>query len=356
MRDTGNQVVLGTFTATFLYCLLILLSVREGENEFVPRLSIAVAIILAVLSLVVLIYFIHHSSASIQADNLIARVSGDMERSIDKLFPEQIGSEPDEQASEQDISSLQESFEREGQQILGDSKGYLQAVDSDGLMALAAERDMVLWLKQRPGDFIVRGGCLALAWPCGSLDEAAAKQVNRSIILGNQRTLEQDVLFAFKLLTEIAVRAISPAINDPFTAESCIDELSSGLCQMAGRVIPSPYRYDDKGRLRVIAAPFSFDDALKASFNTIRQHAESNATVTIYLMQSLEVVARQTRRQEDKTAVQRQAEVIFRSSQDNLSEESDRRDVEERYRRVLAALSQKPTAQGHSLWHKAVSA
>ena len=252
MRDRGNQVSLGTFIATFAYCLLVLRTVNGTEGQqFVPHISVTVGLLLALTSLGVLIYFIHHAAASIQAENVIATVSRDLDQAIARLYPECLGEEPPGRTPKEIERDLPAGFDRESRPVAATWSDYLQAVDVDRLLGVAREHDLVLCVSHRPGKFLVVGGDLARAWPGERIDDDVAEAIRGAFYLGPFRTLTQDIEFAIDQLVEIAVRALSPGVNDPFTAINCVDRLGAALVILAAREIPSAYRYDD-GRLRVI--------------------------------------------------------------------------------------------------------
>lgn len=332
MRDLGNQIVLGTFVATFVYCVLVQGQVRNGDDaSWVPALSLAIAVALALASLGVLIYFIHHVSSSIQVSQLIATVGSDVDAAIGTLFPEEIGSgSPD--TRDADAASFDEASSA---CVAARELGYLQAIDLDGLMALACDRDVLIRLECRPGDRIVPGCTIARVWPRVEAD--AADAVNRSLIVGVQRTSVQDLEFSIDQLVEIAVRALSPGTNDPFTAMSCIDRLAASLCRLAGRRIPSPVRLDAEGRPRVIARPWTFPGALDSAFDQIRQYGRGAPAVTIRLVEALDLIAAHLRREDDVTAVRRQVEMVGRSAT-ALDEELDRVALRQRLDRARATL------------------
>ncbi|RJQ83908.1 MAG: DUF2254 domain-containing protein, partial [Desulfobacteraceae bacterium] len=166
-------------------------------------------------------------------------------------------------------------------------------------------------------------------------------KINQAIILGKQRTPSQDVEFAVSQLVEIAVRALSPGVNDPFTAIRCADRLGSALSRLAGRAIPSPYRRDKQNQLRLIAPPVTFPAVLEAAFNQIRQNARTNASVTIRLMETIAVVAACAHRPEDCAALLQQAELIARGAREGLPEVKDRRDVEDRLQEANRVLKER---------------
>lgn len=342
MRDTGNQIVLGTFIATFTYCLIVLRTIHSNDADFVPHISVTLAIVLALASLGVLIYFIHHAAVSIQAPELIATVSRDLAAGIDRLFPEQLGQSADEDnepAGDQPLAVLA----RHGHTISANGTGYLQSIADDRLMSLAREKELVVALKCRPGDFIISGDALAEVYPPESVDDPTAQSIRSAFVCGTQRTHLQDVEFTLQQLVEVAVRALSPGINDPFTAINCIDRITAGLCSLAGRAFPSASRRDEDGALRVIAPRSDFGTLLEAAFDPIRQYGRSSAPVTVRLLDSIGRIARHAKRAGDRAALLEQAKLIARGSHDGLPEEADRARVEEHFRRAIQELRNGPS-------------
>jgi len=286
MRDPSNQITLGTFIATFLYCLLVLRTVHGGEGDagselFIPHLGIMLALILALASLGVLIFFIHHTPRSIQASEVIARVGEELNGKLATLFPGRIGAAPPESARPAEAAA---AFPTDrSRAVRADASGYITHLDAEGLLELAKERDLVLRLVRQPGDFVSEGDLLAqIAHLEG--DDDIESRVRLSIALGRERTQAQDLLFLVQQLVEISVRALSPGVNDPYIAISCLDWLGSGLSNLGRRSAPSGYRYDDDGRLRVIMASLTFEDVAAAIFDEIRPHASRDLCVTLHLL------------------------------------------------------------------------
>ena len=223
MRDTVNQVVLGTFVATFVYCLLVLRTIRRAdEGAFVPHVSVSIGMLLAIVSVGVLIYFIHHISVSIQADQVVAQVGKELDDGIDSLFPSDLGNTVSEALRGSSKASLPAAFAREACPVGALEDGYLQLIDADALMALASQEDLLLRLERRPGHYLAKGQTMVMVWPGDRVTEALVDEMNAAFVLGDQRTAAQDVEFSFQQLVEIAVRALSPGINDPFTAIACV--------------------------------------------------------------------------------------------------------------------------------------
>lgn len=339
MRDTGNQAVLGVFTATFLYCLLVLRRVQGLDDfQFVPHLSVTVGIALGIASVGVLIYFIHHIATSIQAANVVAVASHELDEAVDRLFPERIGRGEEDEATPPVEAVLPPRFDEEAAPLASTSSGYITAVDGDRLLALAREHDAVLRLEHRPGQFVVAGRPLVRVWPPERATEDLAGTVQAAFALGNERSVVQDVEFPINQLVEIAVRALSPGINDPFTAITCIDRLGAGLCRLAGRQLPSPYRYDDANKLRVIAAPATFTGAVDAAFNQVRQYGVTSVAVTIRLLDAIATVAGCARTDAQRAVLLRHAAMVHRGGHAAASEPGDQVDIDERYAAARRAL------------------
>jgi uncharacterized membrane protein len=342
MQDTGNQIVLGTFIGTFIYSLLVLRTIRgDGDdyNSFVPQLAVTVGLLLALASIGVLIYFIHHASTIIQVSHVIAETSADLDRAIDRLFPEKIGQGASQ--LEQPVKELPSDFESNIYGVNANSNGYLQAIDNKELMKFASKHDLLLRLNYRPGKFIVKGSELMMVYPRERITRKLVKKLDDAFILGKERTEQQDVEFPIEQLVEIALRAISPGINDPFTAIRCIDRLSAGLSRLAQRDFPSPYRYDDRKNLRVIAERVTFAGLVDTAFNQIRQYGKSDVAVTIRLLEAISTIARYTSTKKEREILLRHGEMIKRDSQQAISEELDKKDIEERYLKIERELSVK---------------
>lgn len=255
-----------------------------------------------------------------------------MAERIERHFPETIAQ------STHGPADLPEAFARDSCSIGAAEDGYVQLIDSDALLALAVEEDLVLRVERRPGHFVVKGSALALAWPRNRAHDRTQARINAAFVVGNQRTPAQDVEFAVNQLVEIAVRALSPGVNDPFTAVACVDRLGAALSRMAQREMPSPCRRDGENKLRVVAPATAFADFADAAFDQVRQYARSSAAVTIRLLETIAVVADFAHRPEDRAALRRHAEMIARGSLEGLPEQEDRHAVETRFLAAMQSL------------------
>lgn len=339
MRDTANQVVLGTFVATFLYCLLVLRTIRRADEvAFVPHLSVSIGVLLAIVSVGVLIYFIHHISVSIQADQVVARVGRELDEGINRLFPADLGNPGADASKAPSEVNLPAEFARQACPVAALKDGYIQMIDADALMALACKEDLLLRLERRPGHYLAKGRTILMVWPGDRVTETLADKLNAAFVLGNQRSAAQDVEFSLQQLVEIGLRALSPGINDPFTAVACVDRLESALCRLAQRDMPSPYRFDSHGQLRLVATGATFAGIVDTAFNQIRQSARSNPAVAIRMLDAIAQIAGHLSSQQQATCLQRQAGMIVKGAREAVPEAEDVLAVEVRFAAATLAL------------------
>lgn len=337
MRDRGNQVVLGTFISTFIYCLMVLRTVRTGEETgFVPNISITLGIGLALASLGVLIYFIHHVTASVQAPVFVAGAADDLLKTIERLFPAEMGQEPSGQQKQAGHRDIPKDFDRQAVTILASDDGYLEGLDNEGLIEIAQKNDLVLRIHRQPGHFVIAQTPLARLWPPERSSPELNDQIEQLFVLGKQETQSQDVEFAIGNLVDVAIRGLSPGTNDPLTAATCLDWLGAALCRLAGKPFPSPYRYDGAGHLRVIVdEPSTFAALVDVTFDQVRQYADSHILIRKRMLDIIGQVIPFTQNEQDRQALIRQARLIERSSHREIAEPEDQQVITARYRQIL---------------------
>jgi uncharacterized membrane protein len=349
MRDTGNQIVLGTFVATFVFCLLVLRTIHgkfEDGVEFVPQASVTAAVLLAAASIAVLIYFIHHVSVSLQAPAVVAAVRADLERVIARLPVEQSGSadpvappaSSSSSSSSDETGGLPADFSASARVVPATVEGYVQVVDYDALRGAAADGDLILRLAYRPGDYVIAGTPLLWAWPGARYDdEVMAGRCNAAFLCGRNASPEQDVEYAIRQMVEVAVRALSPGINDPFTAINCIDALGSCVCRVARRGLQGPLRFDAEGRLRLVVPVTTFDGIVDAAFNQIRQYGRGSVPVTIRLLEVIAACCGQAVNDRQRQALRRHAQMVYEDSSDVVPQQRDRDDIRRRWEAAVGA-------------------
>jgi uncharacterized membrane protein len=336
VQDLGNQLALGTFLASFTFFVLILGAVRgDGPSAVVPILAVRLAFAVTLVDVVVLILFIHHAASQIQVANIIAAAGHDLDHTIAELYPTGVGYEPANDAEA--AGSMPADLDTQGMRVVAGRVGYVDAIDGGGLLADAVRHDLIVDLRVRPGSFVEPGTVVAVIWPVERVTDRTARTIERRLLLGRQRTEFQDVEFAIQQIVQIAVRALSPAINDPFTAYACLDRLGVALGALARRSWPSRYRVDAAGRLRIIADAPTFDVLLSQAVSEIRHAGRGNLTVTVRLLETLEAVAGEATRPADQDAIRRQAERVAEHSKAALAEPWERKVIEDRLQRCLAA-------------------
>jgi len=343
MADRGNQFVLGVLVATFLYSLLVLRSIRviadTGDEYFVPHLAVNLAVLLAVLSIGVLVYFIHHISDSVQVWTLAREVRDDLLDAVDRLYPDSLGHDAQDIDGADGRGDVPPDLLLDGVAVTSHDIGYVQGVDDKALLDLATEHDVVIALRIRPGDHVIEGSSLAVICPAARADDHQWGKVRAAVRIGPARTPHEDVEFSVRLLEEMAVRALSPGTNDPYTAVNALDDLSAGLARLAGRRTPSPYRYDGRGQLRVVAPRVVLVDLVDRVMDAMRAYAVEHPNVLHRTLTLVELVGVATpepaARARMDIQVQRLVEAFGRTDpQDCDREELDRHAT--RIRRALA--------------------
>jgi uncharacterized membrane protein len=325
MRDRGNQAVLGAFLSTFIYCIMVLRTVRGGEDglqssQFIPYVGVTLGLVFAMISLGYLIFFIHHLARSIKSSNLVARSGHDFLMAIDRLFPEEVA-EPSSIDARPPPS--------QGKLVKAVDPGYLQGVDGEKLVQLGAEHDLLIVMRVRPGTFIGAGDELALLTsdPIREIKDELCCSVRSAFVLGNERTIDQDVSFGIETLVELGTRALSPGINNPVTATQCIDRLREGLYHLAVRPIPAAYRQDSKGVPRLYAESFNFVELLDLSIGRLIYEARKHPDVLIHLLTALHAVRKRAEKPSDQQALMRHVvriERYFQTIDDDFFQEKFR--------------------------------
>jgi uncharacterized membrane protein len=283
------------------------------------------------MGVAVLIFFINHVAKSIQASQVLAAIASELHEAIERLMPAQ-------QADEQDNPHADSEFEKlDSAPVVSPASGYLQAVDTARLLAVAVRHNLVLRLRVRPGDFVATASLLLHAAGPACSDKVNA-EMQGAFIFGPERTMTQDLEFGLYQLTEVAIRALSPGNNAPHTAHTAVDLLGEVLAAVAARPFPRSTFRDEQGATRLIERPFTFEGMVDAAFNEIRQYGATSAAVTIRMLEALTLIAERASHPSLHAPLLAQAEMIARSSREKLSEQNDMEDVEKRRTKLLGVL------------------
>ena len=321
MRDGVNQFVLGYFVGLFGYCLVVLRSIRGGnEGEFVPSLAVMAGLLLALVSIGVLVYFIHHIAESIQASVILDRVTDETIRAIGIIFPADVAEPSNGEAIVPDEA---DDARTQWHDVTAGSIGYIQSVDTLSLVKLAEENGTVVRMEADIGAFVTPYAPLCSIAAIDAPDEKLIAALRGAYDIGPMRTIEQDPAFGVRQVVDIALKALSPGINDTTTGVMCVEHLGAILETLGRRDIPDLYRAKD-GKLRLIARGRSFDAIVRLSLDQIRLCAEKNVAVLVAMLRAVANTARQTAVASRRAILHEQAAMIARVADETLCHPHDR--------------------------------
>lgn len=321
MRDRGNQVVMGYFVSVFAYCLLVLGTIRGSEEQkFVPATAVLLGLVLALGGVGALIYFIHHMAESLQTGAILERVSQEIHRSLDQLFPAAVGEPADAVAA----TAPQAAFTTPTgwQCVYARRAGYVQGLDGKELLRWAEHHHALVRVEQAVGAFVSEQTVLFRVRPDSLAAAALPAQVLSSlqerVVIARHRNIEQDVAFGVQQLVDIALKALSPGINDPTTAIMAIDHLGLTIQRLASRPFPSTLRADEEHRARVLVPALDFAGYIRLAFDPLRLGAQGDYAVLERLLRALAQVADVASQPARKAVLHCQAELLLGYAEQTL--------------------------------------
>ena len=336
IRDRSTQITLGLFVATFVFSILALGSVGTEGAGFVPHLTVTVCLALTLVDVAVLIYFIHHLATSIQLTTVVSSIAQDFAAAAEQLRTEADALDLGQPHAGASLEDLTRQLDGEGTTIPAARSGFLQAVGHARLIRIASSIDAVIRLLSRPGHFVVEGLAVAVVWPADRASDVS-QALDRAHVIGPHRTLTQDVGLAVDQLVEIALRALSPAVNDTFTALNCVDWIGTVLSQVTVRPLPEGVYRDGQGQIRLIDPVITFEQLVKRAFDKVRQAGTGNPAVLIRQLENLERIIRCTRNPAGRALLLHHASMILHAGERSVPEPHDRLDVRAAYDAVVAA-------------------
>jgi uncharacterized membrane protein len=329
--DRSNQVVLGIFIGTFTYTLLVLRTVRDaggGSEADVPRVAVTVAVLLVLVSVGALIYFIDHVASEIHVTAILDRVTQRTMRIVHQRFPDHIG------PADEDPPVDPRRPEHESVPVCAARAGYVQRVDEDRLFHLGEQAHLVIGMERRIGEYVLQGRPLASVWTAdGRLAPDLAQAVQRAFALGPDRTPDQDVEYGMIQISDIAIKALSPSINDPTTAVRCIDRLAEILADFGTRKRPEARRTRD-GRIAFVATHTTFDGAVKVAYDDIRHFGASIPLIAEHLLETLGDLLKLVPPSRHGPLLG-QARAVLHSAREKISNPQDRAEVERMAERLI---------------------
>ncbi|MGB3723110.1 MAG: DUF2254 domain-containing protein [Pacificimonas sp.] len=271
LADRATQVTLGVFVSSFVYAIFIYAVIREGERNF--GLAGMVGMVFAFASVAALIFFLHHAPAQLRINQAISNIGESLLKNVSTRFPANCGYP----VRDVDVDTARKAYEdrKSGFPLKAQTAGLVSIIDGNALARSAAKAGVLVTLRIRPGQFQTPGQAIADIHG-GGLDDACLDELRSAFAVAKLRTPSQDNEFLADELTEIAMRALSPGINDPYTAIACMEWLGAALSRMAEAEDPLPYRRAEGGGFRVYAEPYGFADYLQGTFGRIRQVSATN--------------------------------------------------------------------------------
>lgn len=324
LEDSASKLTLGLFLGTFVYTLIVLTSYAQDDT---PRYTVFTALALSFLTLLGFVHFIHQTATDLQADQIVHRLGNQLRRALqDFVKPSDRSARTNDTLPWRRTARTQRPY-----LIAADAQGYVQTIDYPGLLRWCRKNDCLVQVRVRAGDFVVEGVCVFKVYGCDPQDlESAVEHLNEHMILGPIRTPIQDPEYPITQLTQLAARALSPGINDPGTAITCIDWFSLALAGLVDRDMPGCVFLDEEDRPRVLARSHDFSGIVKAVYAPLRQFAKSNIAVTVSLIDSLCRLGELTRRADRLRILALHGELIWDEVRGQAFSDYDLQDIRKR--------------------------
>jgi uncharacterized membrane protein len=331
MRDRANQTVLGILIGVYIYCLLVLRTISGANGDFAPILAVLAALLLAVIASAVFIFFIHHISTSIQASEMIAAITRETTTAIDLLFPEE---ETHDDIPERPPTVPDGTM---WHPVPSTSLGYIQSVDLDALVEFAKIHRTIVRMERGMGDFAAQDRPLVSLALSHAPDSDMVKTLNRIYAIDSYRTIELDPAFGIRQLVDIALKALSPSINDTTTAVTCIEHLSVLLMRCVQRGSAAQFRFDGEV-LRLIAHQPEFAQLVPLAFNQILEDAEGNTEVLRHMLSAIEHIGSAARHGARIAVLDRQVDAIEEVALRSVKSRHAREEIDDALKRTRAVL------------------
>jgi uncharacterized membrane protein len=321
MADRRTQVTLGLFVATVVYLLIVLRSTYGGTDK-VPNLAVTGGTALVLLCLVALLVFVHHLARSIVVDTIIDRVGEALDADVERLLP----------AADFEAHAEPSTRPREGgAPLVLHHSGYVQAINHYGMVEIAKEANAMIELSLKPGRHVIEGGVLAWIAPPDAATSEVRTKLERCLLLGGERASIQDLETSIRQLVEVALRALSPSTNDPFSAMAVVDRLTESLRKIMQRGTSQCVWTDDDGTIRLLAPGSTFADTVEEAFRQIRQHSQNQPAVLIRMVESLGQLLAQADATQ-RRVLQKEIEIILETGWRHIAQKEDLKVLEERSR------------------------
>jgi uncharacterized membrane protein len=325
LADRTTQLILGMFTATFVYCLAAALSIPTTNVEAqAPQITATVGLLLMLGTFASLILLVQHISTMLQAPNIAAAAGAELRDVVLAETPEDNSGE--NQAGMDKPDAL---LDADDYPVRLRKAGYIQYIDPETVISVARENDLVIRILCKPGSFVSDGKLVAMAWPASRMDEELERHIRHAFQIGNGRTPTQDIAYAVNQLVEMGVRAMSAAINDPFTAMTCLDYIGDGLALFIRQGEKGSHYYDGESKLRLLLEPVTFAELLDAAFVMLRHCSSENASVLMHMLDVIGVISQEADKPEERKELLRHISLIQAESRAGTLTEQDRQRIQQ---------------------------
>lgn len=335
MRDRTNQFILGYFVSIFAYCLVVLRTIRGGDEfKFVPSLGVLTGLVLAIGGILVLIYFIHHIATSLQVTHIIEGIEAETSSVTERIFPDELERENADDVADtgDEVTETITEAIAHWYPVNSAVSGYVQFIDMDALTEFADKRSATMRMEYGVGQFVGYGTALLMS--SVKLEDGDEDELNSFFNVYRYRTIEQDVGYGIRQIVDIALKALSPGINDTTTAISCIDYLGVIVGRLATRRLTSPYRTVD-GEVRVLVKAPQFGDYAGTAFDQIRISGTGNFAILVRLLKAFALVAERSVTPDRIAVMRHQMELTRQFARQTLTTDYEKEKFDEYYDREL---------------------
>lgn len=336
MRSRLTQVSIGVFAGLYVYCLIVLRSIKGQDDQLVvPVTAVSLAVLFTIAAVALLIFFIHHIALSIQASTVLSSIATETIDAINGMFPPRAVDTGKLDADDGAACGI-ESAGLES--IAARDSGYIQSIDEEAMLRLACKHDAVIRMERGVGQFTVAGTCLLKVEAVQRLSHRSLEQLRKMIKISPYRTVEQDPAFGIRQIVDVALKALSPAINDTTTAVMCVDYLGTILASLAPRPFPSPARRLH-GSLRLVAVRPDFSALVCEAFDQIRRAAAGNVAIIHRMVGTIDLIGTLVVLPARIVALSEQLGLLEELSERTIPDPADLACVRQRITRVRATLS-----------------
>ena len=341
MSNQRTKDYFGMFFATVVACFVLTIILHSrNTSSFTPQITISLVFMMCFINLFVLLGFVHHVAQSCIADNVIKQVADDLKDALCRLTT---NGTTDNEESQKDTSDWPEDFEEKSKKLIFEQSGYVQLIDYEQLLDIATDNDLYIRINFKAGHFLIQQEESVFvrypSKPSEVISDVIINRIKETFIIGDTRTQTQDIEYSIRHLVEIAVRALSPGINDSFTAISVLDKLSEAMAILFEKQTRSDKIIDDKGTKRIEAISSDEADIIFTAFDQIRYNAQTMPSVMRHLLKILKVLSEMAEKNSARSALRVQAEGVKQSLNSLKAYVPDHKQLEQQTEDLIKALS-----------------